>query len=284
MREITKEEAAKIDGFIEKWKTNGLTAGAPNKERVIELVNLVYKAAKAEPPSHIEFVDSPPAAMKYIAKRTKTKVQFVEPDFFGNHESGWLAYYDYFNTIGVDQNLDDVLPLVELAQQVNWCWFYEDTAIICSRPEITIDEQNRLHNPSGPAVRYADGTEMFFWRGFCVERDVIMAPETIDPARCFNDPNAELRRVLVEILGWKRVLTQLKVKEIDVDPDPEIGALLEAKMPDGKKERFLKVQCGTKREFVLPVPPNMKTALEANAWTYFFEGLDITKFKPEVRT
>ena len=32
--------------------------------------------------------------------------------------------------------------------------------------------------------------------------------------------------------------------------------------------RFLKVRCATGREFVLGVPLEMRTAREANAWTY----------------
>jgi len=51
-----------------------------------------------------------------------------------------------------------------------------------------------------------------------------------------------------------------------------IGTLLEVDIPDIGNEKFLRVLCGTGREFAIPVPPNMKTALEANAWTYGLEG------------
>jgi hypothetical protein len=56
---------------------------------------------------------------------------------------------------------------------------------------------------------------------------------------------------------------------------------LEATLPDSGKERFLQVRCGTGRDFCIPVPREMTTALQANAWTY---GLDAINFKPEVRT
>jgi hypothetical protein len=40
--------------------------------------------------------------------------------------------------------------------------------------------------------------------------------------------------------------------------------------------------CGTKREFAIPVPPDMKTAVAAQAWTW---GLELEDFTiPEVRT
>ena len=50
-----------------------------------------------------------------------------------------------------------------------------------------------------------------------------------------------------------------------------IGTLLEVDIPDIGREKFLRVLCGTGREFALPVPPDMKTALQANAWTF---GMD----------
>lgn len=94
--------------------------------------------------------------------------------------------------------------------------------------------------------------------------------------------NIEQRRAAIEIVGWDKIIDQLNAKVIDEDVDPEIGTLIEAKIPDIGKERFLRVRCGTGRSFCLPVPPNMKTALEAQSWTW---GLDEKTFKkPEVRT
>lgn len=72
---------------------------------------------------------------------------------------------------------------------------------------------------------------------------------------------------------------------IDQDADEMIGTLLEVHIPnignDSMLEKFLKVRCGTGAEFAIPVPPEMRTALEANAWTY---GLKPTEYVPEVRT
>jgi len=61
-----------------------------------------------------------------------------------------------------------------------------------------------------------------------------------------------------------------------------IGTLVEVTLPDLGKEKFLKVLCGTGREFAIPVPPEMKTALDANAWTFDLDGNTLRKL--EVRT
>ena len=88
------------------------------------------------------------------------------------------------------------------------------------------------------------------------------------PQIALTHTNVEQRRAACEILGWKRILNELDVTVVDTDPDPQIGELLEVTLPDIGKEKFIKVLCGTGRTFILPVPPTMRTALEANAWTY----------------
>jgi hypothetical protein len=94
--------------------------------------------------------------------------------------------------------------------------------------------------------------------------------------------NVEQRRCIAEIVGWHNVLDKLNAKQIDQDDDPQIGQLLEVDIPDVGRERFLKVECGTKRTFALPVPPDMQTALDAQAWLNFCTTDDILNL--EVRT
>lgn len=57
---------------------------------------------------------------------------------------------------------------------------------------------------------------------------------------------------------------------------------MEVKLPDSGKERFIRVRCGTGREFAIPVPPDTQTALAGNAWTYGIDN-DLLKLK-EYRT
>ena len=83
------------------------------------------------------------------------------------------------------------------------------------------------------------------------------------------------------MLGWDRILDVLNAVVINKDNDPEIGELVSVNIPDIGDEKFLRVRCGTGRNFALPVPPDMKTALEANAWTW---GLEPNEYRPEIRT
>jgi len=151
-------------------------------------------------------------------------------------------------------------------------------------PEAHCDDQQRIHRENGPAIVWGD-EKQYWWHGIEVPSEWIEDRENVDPRLALNHENIEQRRALCEILGWEHVIKQLNPVSIDKDVDVQIGELLEVDLPDSGVERFLKVECGTERTFVIPVPNEIKTALEANAWTYNFDGqLDITNFKPEIRT
>jgi hypothetical protein len=144
-----------------------------------------------------------------------------------------------------------------------------------------MDDQERLHSENGPAILYRDTFAVYSWHGVQVPAEWIR-DKSLDAKTALTWSNMEQRRAACEILGWINVLAQLKAKSLDKDEDPMIGELLEVKIPDLGKERFLKVLCGTGRTFAIPVPPTVKTALEANAWTF---GVDPEKLRDlEVRT
>ena len=160
---------------------------------------------------------------------------------------------------------------------------HEKFCIVSDFPELLkIDEQNRAHGQDGPSHRWRDGWSLYHWHGVAVPEHWIMNKNSLSAKEAITWENIEQRRAACEILGWAKVLRELDAKVINEDGDPEIGTLVEVNLPDIGKEKFLRVLCGTKREFALPVPPDMKTALQANAWTF---GMDIKDFVvPEVRT
>jgi hypothetical protein len=148
-------------------------------------------------------------------------------------------------------------------------WPCRDFVMVCERPlRIRRDESGRLHCPNGMAIEWAGGWGLWMWHGQAVPKEWILEPQKIDPVAALKWQNIEQRRAACEIVGWKRILEVLNPTVVDEDIDPEIGTLLRADLPDSPGEQFLRVKCGTGREFVLIVPPDVKTALEANAWTY----------------
>ena len=170
----------------------------------------------------------------------------------------------------------------ELVQAGGWWYPFEGLVLCAERPaRVTFDAERRLHCETDAAIECRDGYQVHAWHGTRVPSEWLGDKSSLDPKLALTWENVEQRRCLAEIIGWKNVLAQLPHRTVDVDGNPEIGSLIEVDLPDSPSERFLRVQCGTKREFVLPVPREMATALQANAWTY---GLDETTYRPEVRT
>ena len=159
---------------------------------------------------------------------------------------------------------------------------HDEFCVVCDFPEfIRVDAENRSHCESGPSHRWRDGWSLYHWHGVSIPGEWIEDRKSLTAAVALKWENIEQRRAACEILGWSAILKELNAKVINTD-DPEIGELVEVTLPDSGKERFLRVLCGTGREFALPVPPFMKTALEAQAWTW---GMDKKSFiVPEVRT
>ena len=173
--------------------------------------------------------------------------------------------------------LYDIQTLRDFA---GWVMPYENICFVSERPEyVHFDENQRLHCETGPAIRFSDGFEICAWHGTEFPKAWIKIKPSASDALYWN--NTEQRRVACEIVGWDMILNQLDAVTIDKNNDPEIGELVCVNIPGIGEEKFLRVHCGTGRQFALPVPPKMKTALQANAWTW---GLSPQQYKPEVRT
>lgn len=163
-------------------------------------------------------------------------------------------------------------------------WVGTDRIYAATMPTVVaVDGNFRLHCETGPAFKWLDDLEDYYWRGTCVPKEWIIDRHSLTAATVLSCSNLEQRRAGIEMLGWNRILTQLKTKVIDADGDPQIGTLIEVELPDlARPARFMRVRCGTGREFTIGVPPEMRTAMEAQAW---MQGLPAAKFvKPQIRT
>lgn len=286
-KKLDKLTQAQIDAmpkYVEKWVAIGLSTERVDFEKVKPLVAKCYEKAGYKVPN-FHFAQGPDEGYEtYLALGGKPgRSEYTSGCMFGSMEASWLSYYDYYKN-ETDIEIDNIDHMKELVMSSGWVYLGDTDAIIHDRPTIIArDEQGRLHSETGPAVQYGDGWERFYWHGNCIPREWIMEREKLTAEIAIGQQNVELRRCACEILGWANVIKNLKSVVIDEDADPMIGTLYEVDLPDMGKEKFLMVKCGTGRTFALPVPPEMKTALAANAWTYDLPNPDDLR-DLEVRT
>ena len=287
IEKLTEQQEKDLIVFRDEWLGHGLSTEPADFESAKEVITEFYERLGQKAPEFYCLPSPKACALKAKELFDMNASQYLSETFYGQHESYWISYYLFAERIGVEYAKDDSVLLSKwatIAQTINWWTPLEKACFISDRPRLVkFDNEKRLHNETDLAVKYSDGWGTAVWHGTRIPREWILDKKSLTAKTALTWQNVEQRRAACEILGWIHVLEELKAKTINKDEDPEIGELLEVNIPEIGKERFLKVQCGTGRTFALPVPPTMKTALEANAWTFGIE--DVKSFiKPEVRT
>lgn len=114
------------------------------------------------------------------------------------------------------------------------------------------------------------------WRGVPVSDRVAFESQSITGQDILNTENVELRRVLIERLGYETFLQQVggMIRDRDVDAGGE-RQLICVPFEDDEPLMILKVICpSTGHLHVLRVPPYLRTCHQAAAWVAGFDNPD----------
>jgi hypothetical protein len=162
---------------------------------------------------------------------------------------------------------------------------HEEFCFISDFPELMVtDDNGRLHNSEGPAIRWPDGWSCYYWRNTPIPPWMIEEKERITVEAINSMENIEIRRVMLEIYGTGKYIIDSGTKEVQRD---EYGVLYWQEMPDDEPLRMVRVTNSTAepdgafRDYWLRVPPGIRTAREAVAWTF---NLDEDEYAPTIET
>jgi len=114
------------------------------------------------------------------------------------------------------------------------------------------------------------------WRGVAIDARSAFHPETVNGKEILKQRNAEVRRVMLERVGYEQFLRQVEAETLDEDEDA------------GGPRRLLRVAVGqdeplvclavhdpsTGRQYLLRTPPAMRTCHQAAAWIAGFDSPD----------
>jgi len=179
---------------------------------------------------------------------------------------------------------------LELARSAAGFWALDGLAIMLDRPTaIGFDERGRLHGADGPALAYPDGTAVWADHGVEVPGSIIADPGSITIAAIDDQTNAEVRRVMTERFGTERLIREGGAELVDED---EVGRLWVRSFSGTRwqaPEPLMMVEVqnstpepdGSIRTYFLRVPPVIRTARDAVAWTF---GLTGPGYVPAVET
>ena len=200
---------------------------------------------------------------------------------------GWVSFYDFFTQIGVIDHagfnqFKNVLlsGIYDMIQLNGYC-------IVSSLPsKIIRNSSGRLHNPTGPAIQFADGYAQYYVNGRALPAWIWekAAAGEITKEMFLQETNSEIKGGMYEVLGQKKMMDLLGAVEIDCRTIPHKNGDLETVKLLKTTERFAEIDnqpfawvsmvCpSTGSQYLQGVEPHHTNAIAAIA--------SLSPFKPE---
>jgi hypothetical protein len=175
------------------------------------------------------------------------------------------------------------------------CWLIywtDDTLYWVAKPAVHREPDTRRFHHDTRAALESDIVNLYFWQGVMVPPFVILKPDSIRIRHIDRETNAEVRRVMIEryrhgeeIHGAATFIRDGRGVRLDHherygtlwrrnirndEPIVMIEVVNRTREPDGRFKRYW-----------LRVPPTMRTAREALAWTF---DMPAQRYAPETET
>ena len=164
-----------------------------------------------------------------------------------------------------------------LVKNCGWIFPFKEVCLVCDRPcIIRFDNQQNLHAEGEPAIQFSDGFSVYAYHGRRLpEKYGKLHPAQWQSNWLLSEDNAELRRVLIQGIGYDRLCQELQATELDSWQE---YSLLRIDNPvDIEPIYLLKMNClSTNYIHVLRVPPDIESAREAIRWINW--GIDPGEF------
>ncbi|MDB9513243.1 hypothetical protein PN499_18785 [Kamptonema animale CS-326] len=204
--------------------------------------------------------------------------EFWDTCIWSDSDASWAVEYDFGVSV-LNCNLDQKKWKIYqgLVKECGLIIMLEKTCIICDRPRILcFDNQHRLHAEGTPAIQFADGYSLYSYHGVTLpEKYGKLHPHQWQSQWLLEEENAELRRVLIQGIGYSRICQELEAVELDTWR--EYSLLRIDKNIDLEPINMLKMTCpSTGHIHFLRVPPNLKSARKAIKWVNW--GVDAEDF------
>lgn len=303
---LTDEQIARFPEFVKKWTDIGLCTDPADRPRAEVGVRLAYEIAGLPHPKHIVWCDSPLSmgltraivmGLGSIDVGDQKKVSVgasvgasvwdsvrdsvwdsvrdsVWDSAYGQHDSGWLSFYEYFAlACSLSIETQNLSGLFEVAKSANWWLPHENICWISERHHV-LDRNDRgqLHCDVGPALSYPDGWSIWSIDGVRVDEQIVMRPETQTIDQLKSEENEEVRRIRIERFGWLRYLQESGAKIYDSRRNERDAQNEDLYLLSDGTRRFVCVDPSTGRKYALGVPESVETCEQAQWWVS--HGLD----------
>lgn len=237
LEKLTPEQEKMIPVVRKEWEDLFyLNKGVIDKTLFEKQIAWLYKKYLNKPAPYVWYCQSPLMAQLIINilnhnanlgdnlgdnlwANLRANLSYSIPSYWGNiSDYGWVAFYDFIQRLNHFQydysDFDDFKKL--LRSGVYDFIAFPSIVFVSSCPFETHQDQNkRLHNTSGPAVRFSDGYDVYAIHGRILPNWIWTEKTTITKEKFLSAKNAEIRAGIYAVLGEKRIMEVLGAKEID---------------------------------------------------------------------
>jgi hypothetical protein len=188
--------------------------------------------------------------------------------------AAWQSFQSFLREVcGLDlgDKLEEAAAAFQLvAENAGWWWPGTHVCYVSDRPTRLqvelVDGVNRLHSEDGPSIEWSDGYALWHLHGVAVPCHVVLKPESITIAEINAEKNAEVRRIMIERMGWTRYLSEAGARIIETRRD-DIQATTESLMETTDGARVLVCACpSTARVYAMRVPREIASCQRAQQW------------------
>lgn len=192
--------------------------------------------------------------------------------------SSYVCWVDFcISVLGCEYNQNDWWVFESVVKYCGWIYPLRNLCIICDRPrKLLLDNEYHPHAEGKPAIEFADGYSLYANHGVRLPEEYgKLHPDQWEAKWLLTTENAELRRVLIQEIGYDKICQDLQTVEIDtwqeytllrIDDDADIEPIF-----------ILKMICpSTGNIHTLRVPPDIDSAKEAVRWVNW--GIDPEEF------
>ena len=127
---------------------------------------------------------------------------------YGQHDSNWLAFYDYFKEVcGLDSETQKLFGIFQISRNAGWWLPHENICWISERHNVlNRNSDGRLHCMDGMALAYPDGWGIYALNGVRMKPEYVLTKtEDMTPEMVMKEENVDVRRELVRKFGVDRL-------------------------------------------------------------------------------
>jgi hypothetical protein len=196
---------------------------------------------------------------------------------FGQFDLSWLSIYEACRRAGINYTSTQKEWLsywYNLAKETCYWVAFEEAIFASQKPcELHFNENDLLHNTTGPAIKFRDGFQIFLITGVIVPRNIVENPSEQDINDLINEPNEELKRIKISQFGWERFVNQANMEILDTRDNPiENTKEILGSIEDMK---VLVCHCPSQGKiFVLEVAPEVSSCEEAQNYMHGSSNVD----------